>query len=185
MATSWPDRSRIFGTRPDTEVKEAIQRNKRGQLEVDCVGITLKSLNYDIMETLKSRDNVKVRLLQMDPRSELLKRYAEEQGEDPNRLITDICETSYSISGSLDGKFLSGEVRWHDGFQSGTLIRINNVIFARMRLVREASATYTFFERYRKNADGKCFQALSEYFNNLWKKGQSPNLEFCKENFER
>jgi hypothetical protein len=145
-------------------------------VELDGVGISLKQLLVDHETTFTTRQNLRVRLIILDPRSALFDAAVAHEGRDA-AVMREQVKYVLAAAGRIVRKrreagWDSGiEVRLFDGIMTTTGIRVADTWFFRPRFANESNSIQFFFERYDSTAP-ECCRMLNAHFTTLWEKAR-------------
>ena len=153
-------------------VTDALKQYSSGPetLEIDVMGMELINFWTEQRERLLACPNFKLRMLVQDPHSEIFELMAINEQVSYSTTKSNIEKVtkdviSYSVGLSKKQRI---ELRWLYFPASATLIRINDTVYVRTRLIDSSHVDDDhFFEKYE--VGDIPFYSFKHYFSNAWK----------------
>jgi hypothetical protein len=87
-------------------------------------------------------------------------------------------------NGSESNSKLTVIVRWFEELPTITMARVDGVIYARPRFLREAHQARIFYERYVQE-EGAPYEIYRAFFLSAWDSGISPSIDLVSQIAER
>ncbi|QPO13320.1 hypothetical protein IT893_07385 [Thalassospira sp. A40-3] len=167
LALDVPDLHSVFARHPTTEVSKAIKNvSYKDKLEIDALGLNLKSFIAEQIEAeLLGEREVVARLLTQNPSSESLGSLCSREGRDPEKTRQSIHDTARAwreLSSNLNGRDIF-RLKWSSKTPTITMVRVNNTIFVRPRLLQEVDEDLVY-EVYQKKVNPKAFSLYLRQF---------------------